>query len=99
MVDRVYKGAIPEFRRTLEHLRKEISGLDSTTDWVRLRVDPLLKHARELERVLSSPRFSSEISRLKRGVSMFHSDLVYFRTNVNELRKLSRRKRKGQRGR
>lgn len=91
MVDRAYKGAIPEFRKTLEQLRKEISHLDSDTDWVRLRVDPILKHTKELERLLSSPRFSAEFSRLKKGVPLFHSDLVYLRTNVNELRKLIRR--------
>lgn len=88
MVDRVYKGGIPELRRSLEQLRKEFSGLNCRTDWARLRVDPVLKHARELDRLLASPRFSGEFSRLTHGVVLFHSDLVYLRTNVRELRKI-----------
>jgi hypothetical protein len=88
MVDRVYKSAIPEFRKTLEGLRREFSKLELSTDWVHLRVDPLLKHSAELERRLSSRRFSMQIARLSRGVAQFHSDLVYLRTNVKELQKL-----------
>lgn len=88
MVDRVYKGSVPELRKALEELRKEFSQLKPGTDWVHLRVEPVLKHAQELERLLSSRRFSGEFSRLTKGVTLFHSDLVYLRTNVKELRKL-----------
>lgn len=88
MVDRVYKGGIPELRRALSELRREFSKLDSRTDWVALRVDPVLAHAKQLERVLSSRRFSGEVNRLNKGVALFHSDLVYLNTNVKELRKL-----------
>ena len=94
MVDRVYKKAIPDFRKTLEQLRREFTRLESDTDWVRLRVDPVLQHAKELDRVLSSPKFAREVSRLKKGVGLFHSDLVYLRTNLIELRKLLQSKKK-----
>ena len=94
MVDRVYKGAIPELRKQLEQLRKEFSREDSRTDWVRLRIDPVLQHARELERRVSSRKFSREFSRLTQGVALFHSDLVYLRTNVTALRNLLRAARK-----
>ncbi|HYA57655.1 MAG TPA: hypothetical protein VEH57_04225 [Thermoplasmata archaeon] len=88
MVDRVYRGGIPKLRKALEQLRKEFSRVKVRTDWVRLRVDPVLKHAKELERLLSSRRFSAEFSRLTKGVALFHSDLVYLRTNVKALQKL-----------
>lgn len=88
MVDRVYKGAIPEFRKALENLRTEFSRREFPTDWVRLRVEPVLRHARELERLVTSREFAGEFSRLRRGVSLFHSDLVYLRTNVKELERL-----------
>ena len=88
MVDRVYKTAIPEFRRALEELRQELSTARTSTDWVHLRVEPVLEHAARHERLLSSRKFSNEFSRLTKGVVLFHSDLVYLRTNVAELRKL-----------
>jgi hypothetical protein len=88
MVDRVYKGGIPELKKALEKLRKEFSGLHSRTDWVHLRVDPVLKHSSELERLVTSRRFSKEFSRLTEGVVLFHSDLVYLRANVKELQKI-----------
>lgn len=88
MVDRVYKGQIPRLRKDLEELRKDFSNLDSKTNWIGLRIEPLLKHVRELERLLESPEFSQEFSRLTKGVKMFHSDLVYLRTNVSELRRI-----------
>jgi len=88
MVDRVYRSGIPALRKELEALRGEFSTLHLKTDWVRLRIVPLLKHARELERLVSSQRFSREYSRLSRGVAQFHSDLVYLRTNSKELRKI-----------
>ena len=94
MVDRVYKGAIPELRKSLEKLREDFSREVSRTDWVRLRIDPVLRHARELERLLTSQEFAGEFSRLNKGVSLFHSDLVYLRTNVKELERLLRVKKK-----
>ena len=95
-MDRVYKAAIPQLRKDLEQVRKEFSDLKPRTDWVRLRLDPVLKHAEELERRLSSAKFSAEFSRLTKGVSLFHSDLVYLRTNVNELRRLLQSEKKRQ---
>jgi hypothetical protein len=37
---------------------------------------------------LESGEFSRELSRLTKGVELFHSDLVYFRTNVRGLEKV-----------
>ncbi len=94
MVDHVYKGAVPELRRSLQRLRKEFSQLDPRTDWVRLRVDPVLKHAVALERLVTSRRFAPEFARLRRGVGLFHSDLVYLKTNVQGLTALLESERK-----
>ncbi len=88
MVDRVYKGSIPELRRELEALRERFSGLETGADWVAVRVTPLVNHARALERLLRSPRFSRGFSRLSRGVELFHSDLVYLRANVRGLERI-----------
>ncbi len=85
-MDRVYKAGIPAQRKALELLKEAFSELGSGTDWTRLRIDPLLEHARSLERLLRSPKFSRETSRLTRGVVMFHSDLVYLRENVKALK-------------
>ncbi len=85
-MDRVYKGDIPQKRRELEELKREFSGVASRTDWTKLRIEPLLEHAKSLERLLRSPKFSRETSRLTRGVAMFHSDLVYLRENVKALK-------------
>jgi len=85
-MDRVYKEAIPQKRRELEDLKKRFSDIASTTDWTKLRIEPLLEHARSLERLLLSPRFARETSRLTKGVVMFHSDLVYLRENVKALK-------------
>lgn len=85
-VDRVYKHDIPAKRKALQQLREEFSRIRSTTDWRKLRVEPLLAHARSLERLLRSAKFARETSRLPRGVGMFHSDLVYLRENVNALK-------------
>lgn len=93
MVDRVYKGAIPELRKRLERLRTEFARGDFRTDWVRLRVDPILNHAKELERLVAAREFSREFSRLTKGVALFHSDLVYLRTNVQALQDLLRAER------
>jgi len=86
MVDRVYKHDLPKLRGALEELRADLSGLDSKTDWVKLRVDPLLRHVESLEQLLGSEEFSGESSRLRKGVALFHSDLVYLRTNVKALK-------------
>jgi hypothetical protein len=99
MVDRVYKGAIPEFLSKLEKIRKGFAAIPTKTDWNRLRVVPLLKHAESLEAVLKSKRHAAQISRLTRGVSMFHSDLVYLQHNLRELeRTLERERRAVRRG-
>jgi len=96
LVDRVYKTDIPRLRKALIRLKEGFSGLDSGTDWTRLRIEPLLKHAEALERLLNQPGFAKEYSRLRRGVVMFHSDLVYLRENVGALKKTleSEKKRK-----
>jgi hypothetical protein len=97
MVDRVYKAELPALRNTLERLKEDFSGLDSKTDWTTLRIEPLLEHLGSLEQVLESGQFSHESSRLRKGVKLFHSDLVYFRTNVKGLKEiLQSEKSKGQ---
>ena len=89
MVDRAYKKDLPRLRKSLEELRKDFAALDSSgTDWARLRVDPLLKHLDSLEKLLHSREFSAEFSHLRKGVRLFHSDLVYLRENVKGLEKL-----------
>ena len=85
-MDRVYKAGIPRYLKELEGLRAELSGLQGKTDWVRLRVEPLIAHAEALNRLLRSDRFARETSRLRKGVTMFHADLVYLRTNIKELK-------------
>jgi hypothetical protein len=87
-MDRSYKEDIPKAKKALEELKKEFSGIASTTDWTKLRVEPLLEHVKFLERLLRSPKFSRETSRLRRGVVMFHSDLVYLRENVKALKEI-----------
>jgi len=94
MVDRVYKSDLPALRDSLEELRKSFSHLNSKTDWTKLRIEPLLKHLRSLEQLLESGEFSREFSRLTKGVELFHSDLVYFRTNVRGLEKLLQSEKK-----
>jgi len=89
MVDRVYKADLPRLRKALEELRENFSDLGSSeTDWVKLRIDPLLKHLDSLERLLHSNEFLREFSHLRKGVVLFHSDLAYFRENVKGLEKL-----------
>jgi len=85
-MDRVYKADIPASRKALEDLERGFSRSEAATDWNALRVRPLLEHARNLERLLLSPRFARETSRLRTGVVMFHSDLVYLRENIKALR-------------
>jgi hypothetical protein len=89
MVDRVYKEDLPRLRKALEELRADFAGSGvSSTDWVRLRIEPLLKHLDELEGLLHSREFASEFARLRKGVRLFHSDLVYLRENVKGLQTL-----------
>src|SRR6267143_1661041 len=88
MVDRVYKNDIPALRKDLENLKNDFSGLGLKMDWKKLRIEPLLHHARFLERVLRSEKFSQEAARLTRGVEMFHSDLVYLRGNLKGLKRI-----------
>ena len=83
MVDRVYKADFPRLRKALEELKEEFSLLGSSkTNWTKLRIEPLLNHLDSLERLSQSEEFSREFSRLRKGVTMFHSDLVYLRDNV-----------------
>jgi hypothetical protein len=84
-MDRVYKHDIPAKRKALEQLSKEFSRIPSRTDWKKLRVQPLLAHVRALERLIQSPRFARETSRLPKGVVMFRSDLIYLRENIKAL--------------
>src|SRR5215470_15408528 len=93
-MDRSYKEDIPKTRRALEELTKEFSGVASTTNWTKLRIEPLLDHVKSLERLLRSPKFARETARLRRGVVMFHSDLVYLRQNVKALKEILEAERK-----
>ena len=89
MVDKVYKEDLTRLRNNLERLEQGFAEFDSTkTDWNRLRIEPLLRHLARLESLSHSREFSSEFSRLRKGVGLFHSDLVYLRTNVRGLEKL-----------
>ena len=95
MVDKVYKADLPRLRKALEELREEFSNLGSSdTNWTKLRIEPLLKHLDALERLLYSEEFSGESSRLRKGVVMFHSDLVYLRENVKALEKVLQSEKK-----
>src|SRR5262249_47904075 len=98
-MDRSYKEDIPKTKRALEELKKEFSGVASTTDWAKLRIEPLLDHVKSLERLLRSPRFARETARLRRGVVMFHSDLVYLRENVKALKQILNVEWRSRRGR
>ncbi|HYC12202.1 MAG TPA: hypothetical protein VEC02_06045 [Nitrososphaerales archaeon] len=94
MVDRVYKAGLPRLRKALEQLSEEFSSLDSHTNWTKLRIEPLLKHIDSLELQLRSEEFSGESSRLRKGVAMFHSDLVYLRENVKALQRVLQSEKK-----
>jgi len=95
MVDSAYKAGLPRLRKALERLRDDFSNLDSSkTDWTRLRIEPLLKHLDSLEQLLNSGEFSEEFSRLRKGVELFHSDLVYLRANVKGLEKMLQSEKK-----
>jgi hypothetical protein len=98
-MDRSYKEDIPKAKRALEELKREFSGVASSTDWTKLRIEPLLDHVKALDRLLRSPKFVRETARLRRGVVMFHSDLVYLRENVKALKEILEVERKSrQRG-
>jgi hypothetical protein len=95
MVDRVYKQELPRLRNALEKLKENFSSLDSSkTDWTKLRIEPLLKHLDSLEQLVHSREFSQEFSRLRKGVGLFHSDLVYLRANVKGLEKVLQSERR-----
>lgn len=95
MVDRVYQGAIPEFRKAIRELKRGFAQLPTvSTDWNRIRVEPLLRHVESLEAVLRSKKLYAQIARLKRGVSMFHSDLVYLNGNLKDLKAMLERERR-----
>ena len=95
-MDRSYKEDIPRARRALEELKKEFSCVTSTTDWTKLRIEPLLDHVNSLDRLLRSPKFARETARLRRGVVMFRSDLVYLRENVKALEEILEVERRSQ---
>ena len=88
MVDRAYKDELPSLRNTLGKLREDFANLSPKTNWTKLRIEPLLKHLESLEQLLVSREFSQEFSHLRKGVVLFHSDLVYFRTNVKGLKEI-----------
>lgn len=81
MVDRVYRSDLPALRKAFSELRSEFSRLEDRSDWVRLRIDPLLQHVERLERLV--PQWES--SPMRGGVPMLHSDLVYLRENLRRL--------------
>jgi len=96
MVDRVYKSDLERLRKTLYTLRAGFIETRPSTDWVKLRVDPLLNHLNQLTNLI---RYA-ESSRPRGVVPMLHSDLVYFRRNVKRLEAVlaSERKRSRRRG-
>ena len=93
-MDRVYKRGIPGVIKSLEDLKTDFESLGPTTDWTRLRIEPLLKHAKLLDRLLRSKEFAREAARLSAGVDMFHADLVYFGENIRGLKKVLASERK-----
>jgi len=94
IVDRAYKQDIPSVIKRLERLRDAFATLDAKTDWTRLRIEPLLEHATSLDRLIHGKQFARETTRLRRGVAMFHADLVYFRENLQGLKKVLESERK-----
>ena len=84
MVDRVYRTNLPSLRKSLLNMRREFSALDTSTDWVRLRVDPLLAHIDQLRAMIGI----WDSSRHRGAVPLLHADLVYFRKNVRGLRRV-----------
>jgi hypothetical protein len=94
-MDRTYKQDIPFVVTRLEQMRDEFAAIGSRTDWTRLRIEPLLEHAKALDRLIHARQFAREIARLRGGVAMFHADLVYFRENIQGLKKVLESERKG----
>lgn len=84
MVDRVYRSDLPRLRKELQNLRKEFLKIATSTDWVGLRIDPLIAHVELLRRMVRT----WDAAGTRGGVPMLHSDLVYFRQNVQGLRKV-----------
>lgn len=74
---------------------QDFAEVDCTTEWMRLRIEPLLKHSQSLEELGESTEFSKEFWRLRKGVKMFHSDLVYLRSNIIELKKILKSEQQG----
>ena len=66
-MDRSYKEDIPKTKGALEELKKEFSGVASTTDLTKLRIEPLLDHIKFLERLLRSPKFARETCTVETG--------------------------------
>ena len=87
-MDKAYKSDIPRHKKTLLDLKREFLRISTSTDWTKLRIEPLLKHVSALERLLLAPQFSSESARLRKGVVMFHADLVYIRANIKALKEI-----------
>lgn len=87
-MDKVYKEDIPRHKKTLLELKREFASVVRATDWTTLRIQPLLEHVTALERLLRSPKFSREHARLRKGVAMFHADLVYLRANIKALKEI-----------
>ena len=85
-MDRSYKEDIRKFKAALEQLKKNLSAHGTKTDWMQLRVEPLLEHVKRLDQILKSPRFAREAVRLREGVAMFRADLDYLRTNIKILK-------------
>jgi len=52
-MDRSYKEDIPKVKRVLEELKREFSGVVSTTDWTKLRIEPLLDHVKSARAIAS----------------------------------------------
>lgn len=87
-MDKAYKEDIPRHKKTLVDLKQEFSRIRAATDWTRLRIEPLIEHVAFLERLLRSPKFSRESARLRKGVAMFHADLIYLRANIKALKEI-----------
>jgi hypothetical protein len=85
-MDKVYKEDIPRHKKALSELKREFSRIQTHTAWIPLRIDPLLRHVKSLERLFQSPKFTAERTRLRNGVSLFRSDLVYLRENIKSLK-------------
>jgi len=98
-MDRSYKEDIPKAKRALEQLKQEFADVASPTNWTKLRIEPLLEHVKSLDRLLRSAKFARETTRLRRGVAMFHADLVYLRQNIQALKKILRTERGSNRDR